>query len=190
MFKKRTLNRTKVINEAIAMMDRDGLAQLTLPRLAKQLNVRSQSLYNYVGNRQELIALAEAQLLDDLYQQVIDALVGLSGRQAILKFADIARHYLITHPSIAYIVYDLNELENYDQLITAIDRLVKLINQVLKVNDRGLPSTRSIVGAVLGFVFLGSAHTYRDEPPAVADREYHEMLLRLITPLEQHKHNK
>lgn len=187
MFKKRTLSREKVVNEAITIMDKDGMASLTFPRLAHQLNVRSQSLYNYVANRQELIALAGSMLLDQLYQAATTALVGLSGKEAILKFADIARQVLTAHPSIALIIYDSNELEKNDRLAHSVDQILNLVNQVLKADARGLPSSRSIVGAVLGFVFLGSAHSYRNEPTKTADHEYHEMLLRLITPLEQHK---
>lgn len=186
MVKKRTLNRDKVINEAIAIMDQDGLAKLTLPRLARQLDVRSQSLYNYVANRQDLVALAGSKLLNQLYQTVTKALIGLTGREAILKFADIARQMLKEHPSIALIIYDLNELESFTELRQSIDRLVELIDRVLKIDARGLASSRPIVGAVLGFVFLGSARSYRNESTQDANHEYHEMLLRLITPLEQH----
>lgn len=187
MVKKRTLNREKVIDEAITIMDRDGITELTLPRLARQLNIRSQSLYNYVANRQNLIALAGSKLLDQLYQTVSKALIGLAGRDAILKFADIARQALEDHPSIALIIYDINGLEKSQELMQSVDQLIFLVNQVVEADSRGLPSSRSIVGAVLGFVFLGSAHCYRNESSGDANREYHEMLLRLITPLKQHQ---
>lgn len=64
-----------------------------MPNLAKALDIRSQSLYNYVANREEMVSLTGARLMQQMYQQVVDGIIGLSGSKAYLKFADIVRDF-------------------------------------------------------------------------------------------------
>ncbi|MBA1392556.1 TetR family transcriptional regulator, partial [Lactobacillus sp. XV13L] len=60
MVKKRSLDLNKVIAKATEMIRSDGLSATTLPRLARELNVRSQSLYHYVSGRKQLLSLVGA----------------------------------------------------------------------------------------------------------------------------------
>ncbi len=48
--KHRILDREKVLAAARVMVTRDGIRELTFQTLAKELNIRSQSLYNYFSN--------------------------------------------------------------------------------------------------------------------------------------------
>ena len=79
MTKRRTLDREKVLATAEKLADEQGLEALTMPNLAKALDIRSQSLYNYVANREEMVSLTGARLMQQMYQQVVDGIIGLSG---------------------------------------------------------------------------------------------------------------
>ncbi|THV27140.1 TetR/AcrR family transcriptional regulator [Glycomyces paridis] len=46
-----------VVDAAIALADRDGLAAATLPKVAESLGVTKMSLYRHVGSKEELVAL-------------------------------------------------------------------------------------------------------------------------------------
>ncbi|WP_215541450.1 TetR/AcrR family transcriptional regulator [Amycolatopsis sp. CA-230715] len=51
------LDVTSVVAAAIELADRDGLAGVTLPKVAKALGFTSMSLYRYVGSKDELLVL-------------------------------------------------------------------------------------------------------------------------------------
>ncbi|MFI9564486.1 TetR/AcrR family transcriptional regulator [Streptomyces rishiriensis] len=59
--KRRRLNRRLVITAAVALVDREGLAALTMRRLATELGVEPMAIYRYTAGKQELVdGLVEA----------------------------------------------------------------------------------------------------------------------------------
>ena len=68
--KKRALDRSKVIDQAITIISEKGLSELTMPTLAKALGIRSQSLYHYVANRNDLLVLVCVNRLQVLRQHL------------------------------------------------------------------------------------------------------------------------
>ncbi|WP_418908133.1 TetR family transcriptional regulator [Glutamicibacter endophyticus] len=58
------LTKTTVINTALDILQRFGLADLSMRRLAKELDVQVGALYWHVKNKQELLAQVAAQLLN------------------------------------------------------------------------------------------------------------------------------
>lgn len=178
---KRNLSRQRVIEAAIDYTDHHGISALTLPTLARELHVRSQSLYNYVANRNELISLAGEELLNRIYDDAMHAIAGLSGRQAIIKFADIGRNALLQHQSLSFIIVDVQQVEKNQIISAAIQRLLGLINQVCEQLEPGAASPREILAAVLGFAYLQTSSMYRERPSQAVDDEFHDMLNHLIT---------
>jgi len=63
---KRGLSRAVIVDTAIALVDRDGLAELTMRNVGDQLRVEAMSLYRYVPSRESL--------LDAMVEAVVDAL--------------------------------------------------------------------------------------------------------------------
>ena len=49
------LDRTRIVNAAVAFIDAEGLAGLTMRRLGATLDVEAMSLYRYVPGREELL---------------------------------------------------------------------------------------------------------------------------------------
>jgi AcrR family transcriptional regulator len=47
----------QVVSTAVELADRDGLAGVTLPKVAERLGVTGMSLYRYVGSKDELLTL-------------------------------------------------------------------------------------------------------------------------------------
>lgn len=186
MTKKRSLNRDKVLQTAVDIVRNDGLKALTLQRLAHDLNIRTQSLYNYISNLDELIALIGAHLINQLRQKIIDGIVGLSGKEALIRFADIAREFLIAEGSLAMIIFHLHEAPKDSEFNNAALQLVALLNQVIdsshiEVHDDA-PYSHALIGSVLGFVFIETSQFYKDETSGSATKSYHQMIERIITP--------
>ncbi|WEV43897.1 TetR/AcrR family transcriptional regulator [Lactobacillus sp. ESL0684] len=179
MVKKRDLNLDKLIAKATELINQHGLAALTLPSLAKELGVKSQSLYHYVSGRKQLLSLVGASRIKLLSQKLIENLLGFSGVEALLKFADIVRNFILTDQALLSILYHLNEYQQDDAINQEILKIIELAE---KLNIRGdsKVSLHALIGAVLGYVFLDVSASFTKESAAEADRGYHELILQLV----------
>jgi AcrR family transcriptional regulator len=60
----RPLTRERIVDEALAMAHERGVDAVTLRPLAARLGVRASALYRHVANRDELVTLMHARLID------------------------------------------------------------------------------------------------------------------------------
>ena len=90
------LSRARVLREALALLDRHGLASVSVRQLAHRLGVTPMSLYNHFANKDGLLdALHEAVLLD-----VVGAgpRKGASWKTRVSTLAGDLRQALRAHP--------------------------------------------------------------------------------------------
>lgn len=84
------LTRDRVIDAAISLAERDGLAELSMRRLASELGAGTMSLYNHVADKEDLFdgmverVLADVRVVDSDEWQVIVAAWASDCRQALL----------------------------------------------------------------------------------------------------------
>ena len=186
MTKKRTLDLDKVIAQATDIIQADGIKALTMSRLAKDLDIRTQSLYNYIANLDELISLIGARLVNEMCQHIKDGIIGLSDTLALTKFAVIARQYLLSKGNLALVIYDLHSFPTNSQFALETRKLVDLLNQVLASSSlkraEQFSVSQTLISAVLGFVFIETSNFYEPVSPDDVDRSYCDMLNRIITP--------
>lgn len=177
MTKVRTLNKQKVINAAVELVEEDGTRALTLPNLARRLNIRSQSLYNYVSNRHELLDLVGGAMIHDLQQAATNHIIGLSGMDALSSLADFIRKYSLSHPAIRQIMVSLHDQAEKSSLNEAIANFLKLINQLRsQSNAKYFPSPHIYLGAIFGYIFLDAEVVGQKQSSQQGWAEYHEML--------------
>ncbi len=91
----RGLTVERVVAAATALADREGLAAVSMRRLAAELEVSAMTLYTYVPGKAELLDL----LLDHAYRRL--PLVDTSGRpwrERVTAVADENRALLLAHP--------------------------------------------------------------------------------------------
>ncbi|WP_338768149.1 TetR/AcrR family transcriptional regulator [Nocardia vulneris] len=88
------LNREKVLRAALSVADEQGLAALSMRKLAQLLGVEAMSLYNHVANKDDL--------LDDLADLVIAEMavpsIGGDWKAAMHARATSAHEVLLRHP--------------------------------------------------------------------------------------------
>ena len=95
--KEARLSRSRLVAEALGLVQEEGLEALSMRRLADRLNVKAASLYWHVRDRRELVELLADSILASVWathrpsgwrQGVLDAALVLSRRIAEQKDAD------------------------------------------------------------------------------------------------------
>jgi len=98
--KRIRLDKQAVLQAAVNLVNAEGMASLTLSRLAEELGIRSPSLYNHVdglpGLQREL-AVMNAKLLAD---RLIEAAIGKSGADLFMSVAQAFRNYVKEYPGL------------------------------------------------------------------------------------------
>ncbi|MBF6328611.1 TetR/AcrR family transcriptional regulator C-terminal domain-containing protein [Nocardia transvalensis] len=129
------LSRDAIVAAARRIADAEGLAALTLRRVAQELDTGQASLYRHIADRRELLAL----LNDDLARSFPVAHNG-SARERLIRQWCAAHRILLEHPWAARVVID-----------------------AASVTPTALPFTESAMSALLeaGLDAATAARTYR-----------------------------
>jgi AcrR family transcriptional regulator len=83
---------------AAELADEVGFEALTVSALARRFDVTVASLYSHVANLEDLRHRVAALALTELADRAVEALVGRSGKEALVAFADAYRGYAKQHP--------------------------------------------------------------------------------------------
>lgn len=89
------LSRERIVDAAVALIERDGSGSLSMRRLGTELGVEGMALYHYVDGRVELVRAIGDRLLEPLHD------IELAGgwRSACERFATALRAIAVTHPA-------------------------------------------------------------------------------------------
>ncbi len=99
------LSRDRIASAALALIDTDGLGELTMRKLGAELDVEAMSLYNHVSNKRDLLAAIGDQLsLEILSRAVSSPELSWQERAEVLGLAwwDVA----MAHPEAFTLVAD------------------------------------------------------------------------------------
>jgi len=160
------VTRERVVETAAAMVDRDGVAGLSLASLAQALGVRTPSLYNHIGGLGDLRGALRLRGLAELEQRLQRATVGRARRDALVALAQAYRAFAHEHPGL----YELTlgavgdasgGVRDAQAGAAAAGRLVEVVVSVLRgyalEGDEALHATRALRSSLHGFVALESA---------------------------------
>ncbi|HEY3992494.1 MAG TPA: WHG domain-containing protein [Ktedonobacteraceae bacterium] len=93
MTRRAGLDKVAVLEDAVKLVDEEGLEQLSLGRLAERLGVRVPSLYNHVAGLPGLKRDLAVYCLRELLGQLTRAVMGKARAEAIFALADAFRDY-------------------------------------------------------------------------------------------------
>lgn len=91
--KRAPLSKERVFETAVRLADEEGVAALTMRKLAQKLGVEAMSLYHHVADKEEI--------LDGMVEAVFGEIAlpeGLDWRSAMRERADGLREALVRHP--------------------------------------------------------------------------------------------
>ncbi len=144
---RNTLSRARVLDAALSLVDEEGLAAVTMPRLADRLGVGTMSLYRHVADKEDLINGMAEQVM-----RAIDVPGGdpqdWEGR--VVGYLRAFRDEALAHPALARIL-----AERGLTVAPVFDRLEELhgILRAAGFSDReAVRSYYSLLTYVLGFV--------------------------------------
>src|SRR3954469_9080169 len=92
------LDRRAVVTAAVGIVDRDGIASLTMTKLADELGIRLPSLYAHVRSQGDLRRELWLWAVADLGERLGEVVMGRSGEDALLAFATELRDYARRNP--------------------------------------------------------------------------------------------
>ncbi|WP_251091755.1 TetR/AcrR family transcriptional regulator C-terminal domain-containing protein [Streptomyces sp. Caat 7-52] len=86
----------RITRAALEIVDAEGLAALTMRRVAEEIGVRHTSLYRHVASRDELLV----ELVDHVLGEVVPQTTGRGWRADLEQAAWEFRRVLLAHPAI------------------------------------------------------------------------------------------
>ncbi|MEU8540037.1 TetR/AcrR family transcriptional regulator C-terminal domain-containing protein [Streptomyces sp. NPDC048717] len=139
------LDRERIVAASIRMLDEDGLAKLSMRRLATELNVTAMSLYWYVDTKDDIIEYA----IDSCYEEIDLAEVAAADgwRERIRVLALAYRRMLTRHQWLSACM---------GQYLNVGPHAIAVGNEMQRaIRDTGLPLSRvpSAMSAVFQFVY-------------------------------------
>ncbi|MEW1700048.1 TetR/AcrR family transcriptional regulator [Streptomyces sp. NPDC093249] len=139
------LDRDRIVGAAVRMLDEDGLAKLSMRRLAAELGVTAMSLYWYVDTKDDIIEFA----IDMVYGEIDLAAIDAAGdwRERVRVLALDYRRMLVRHPWMSPCA---GQYLNIGPAAIAVGSKIHG-----SIRDTGLPTARqpSATSAVFQFVY-------------------------------------
>jgi AcrR family transcriptional regulator len=94
------LDRRKVLQAAVSLVDQHDLRYLTMRRLGQQLGVEAMSLYHYVHSREDLLDGMVELVIDDLYADPQVQLSADDWQEYLQRLAHGVRRIALGHPQL------------------------------------------------------------------------------------------
>ena len=183
------LDRAGVVAAAVALINQEGVAALSLKRLADLLGVQTPSLYNHInglpGLERELTLLSVRQLGDVL----ADAVIGKSGPAAVVALMDTYRAFINANPGLAsYTVRPAAvEAPEDTERVQAEARIVYVAVAVVAAfgltGDDAIHAVRALRSVVHGFATLEAAGGFG--LPLDLDESFRRLAAMVVAGLEQ-----
>ncbi|GAA2659218.1 TetR/AcrR family transcriptional regulator C-terminal domain-containing protein [Paractinoplanes durhamensis] len=97
-----TLDRRRIVDEAVALLDAEGLENVTLRKLAARLGVQAPTLYWHLPNKAALITAIAEQILTPL--PTVPLSPGERWQDWLIALAERLRKAMLAHPDGARVV--------------------------------------------------------------------------------------
>ncbi|HWF73736.1 MAG TPA: WHG domain-containing protein [Solirubrobacteraceae bacterium] len=157
---RRGLDRSQVIEAAIAIADRDGLGAVTLARVAGSLGVRPPSLYHHVDGHEGLMRAIALRGLAELTATLQAAALGRAGPDALRATAHAYRDYAHAHPGAYAATLRAGapgDAEHEEAGRKAVEVMIAVLRAWRLEDEEMIHAVRVIRSALHGFVALEAA---------------------------------
>ena len=161
-------DRATILREALLIVERDGLAALTMSRLAKACGVRPASLYGHSTSRAAIVTALATQGMRDIEVVVRHALASAKTDEPLVAMAMAQRRFAHEHPGLYGLLVG-TPVEMSPEFLEAGRSAVALVCHYVALARRStdaaapevLEGARLIVAFTNGFVSMELAGAFR-----------------------------
>jgi AcrR family transcriptional regulator len=146
------LSAERLTQAGAELADEVGFDQVTVSELARRFDVKVASLYSHVKNSQDLLTRIALLALEELADQVAEALAGRAGKDALTAVANVYRDYAREHPG-RYAATQF-KLDPEAAAASAGGRHAQMMRAIMRGYDLAEPDQTHAV-RLLGSVFHG-----------------------------------
>jgi AcrR family transcriptional regulator len=167
MVQKRDLSSEKIVQTAIDLVTEGNSESATLVNIAKKLDCKTQALYFYFKNRDDLNLAIAQRYIGDLQLLLQEKCFGLSGKKGLVKLANVMRQYGMDNLSLALLVVRVAALKQNEivgkHILTINEMMEKFMSDFISDPAQQMTVTRGIRGLVMGEV-LNEGIGFFDDP--------------------------
>jgi len=188
MTRQAALDRLKIVNAAVELLNSEGSEVLSLTRLAEHLGVRTPSLYNHIDGLPGLQHELALFNMRSLGARLENAAIAKSGSQALRAVAQAYRAYIKENPGLYLTSLRAARTETPadPELQSAEDRVVEIGLAVVASfgleGEEALHAVRGLRSVIHGFATLEVAGGFG--LPLACDESYRRLVDLLIRGLE------
>jgi AcrR family transcriptional regulator len=99
-----TLDRRRIVTEAVVLLDADGLEGVTLRKLAQRLGVQAPTLYWHIPNKAALVTAIAEEILDQEFPDLTPPEPDQRWQDWLTGMANRLRRALLAHPDGARVI--------------------------------------------------------------------------------------
>jgi len=160
-----TLDRQRIVAEAVALLDAEGLDGVTTRKLAARLGVRSPTLYWHLPNKAALVTAIADAILDQQFGQMSPAEPDQHWQDWLSGLAERLRRALLAHPDGARVI-------SASQLSRTMAAISELAMSTLVARGIPLRQARVIVLTVERFTVGHVLEEQAPRPDAAALKDF------------------
>lgn len=161
------LHKPDVVDAATAILDNYGIADLTMRRLARELNVSPGALYWHFANKQELLGAVADQILRPAH---IDTR-RLGWRERIHEICRVLRDALLSHTDGAELVSSSLAAGQSVATVGIVEQLTEAALEAGVAADDAEPAARTVIYYVLGFTVDEQSRLQWDAAGALSEEQ-------------------
>ncbi len=153
------LTQERVVAAAARLLDTHPASQPTLGRIARELGVKTPSLYNHVDGIDALMRLVSLDAIDRLADVLRGSVMGRSGSDALFALADAYRKFAVAHPG----TYPLTQVARpgdvrfEESAARAVEPVVAFLAGSGLTGDDLVHAARTVRSALHGFSLLATS---------------------------------
>ncbi|GAA4617821.1 TetR/AcrR family transcriptional regulator C-terminal domain-containing protein [Actinoallomurus liliacearum] len=149
MPRPRSLTESQIAAAALAVIDRDGLAALTMRAVAKELGMGTMSLYRYVDDREQLEGLVVERVLG-----AVDTTppTGSSWRDRLATMVERVRRAVAAHPEVVPLT--LTHRQSSPSNLRWAETVLGILTEAGIGGERRVIALRGLVAYLIGAIQL------------------------------------
>ncbi|MFJ9885810.1 TetR/AcrR family transcriptional regulator [Streptomyces sp. NPDC091287] len=168
------LDRNRITEASVRLLDADGLAKFSMRRLAAELDVTAMSLYWYVDTKDDLLELA----LDSVYAEIAPPLDDADWRDRLRELARSYRELLVRHIWISPLAGTFLNIGPNSMLFSyAVQDIVRATGLPL---ERQTGALSAVFQFVYGFGTVEGHFKARCDATGLTQDEYHQQAMSTI----------